>query len=153
MFGIMPRRREKGELALRTTDPFGLMRREFDNLFDHFFGRGPLTADEWEKPAWGLEVLDEEKGVVVRAEAPGFEPGEFDVRVTGDVLTITAEHKDAKENGAKTGSRTFARLERVITLPPEADTGTVEATYRNGVLELHFPRKPEAEGKKIEVKA
>ncbi len=154
MFGMMPWRREKeGELVSRAADPFGLMRRDFDNLFDRFFGRWPLTAEGWEKPAWGLEVLDEEKHVVVRAEAPGFEPADFDVRVAGDLLTITAERKETQKKGEKNGSRTYARLERVVTLPPHADTERVEATYRNGVLELHFPRLPEAEGKKIEVKA
>jgi HSP20 family protein len=154
MFGIMPWRRErKGELVPRAADPFGLMRREFDTLFDRFFGRWPLAAEGWEKPAWGLEVLDEGKDVMVRAEAPGFDVADFDVRVTGDVLTITAEHKETKEKGEKNGSRTYARLERVVTLPASADTEKAEASYRNGVLELHFPRLPEAEGKKIEVKA
>jgi HSP20 family protein len=139
----------------RDLEPFTLMRREFETLFDRVFGRRPLVAaEEWEKPAWGLEVVDEEKEFVVRAEAPGFVPADFDVRVTGDVLTITAEHKEeAKKKGEKNGSRAFARLERVVTLPPYAGIDKVEALYRNGVLELHFPRLPEAEGKKIEVKA
>ncbi len=72
--------------------------------------------------------------------------------MTGDLLTITAEHKEA-EKGEKDGNRAYARLERTITLPAYADTEKVAATYRNGVLELRLPKLPEAEGKKIEVKA
>ena len=97
MFGITPWRKERsrGGLMPREADPFSLMRREFDTLFNRFFGTLPLAyAEEWEKPAWGLEMVEDEKEVVIRAEAPGFELGEFDVRVTGDVLTIVAEHKE-----------------------------------------------------------
>jgi HSP20 family protein len=158
MFSLVPWRRERrGAVAPREADPFTLMRREFDSLFDRFFGRFPLAAEEWTTPNWGLEVVEEEKEIVVRAEAPGFEAGDFDIRVTGETLTIVAERKEAKEGGkekeAKDGTRTYARLERMVTLPTYADTNKVEATYRNGVLELHFPKMPEAEGKKIEVKA
>jgi len=157
MFGITPWRKEKmkGALVPREADPFSLMRREFDTLFNRFFGTLPLAyAEEWERPAWGMDIAEEEKEVVVRAEAPGFEVGDFDVRVTGDLLTITAEHKEAKEKGEKDGSKkTYARLERTITLPAFADTEKVAAVYRNGVLELRLPKLPEAEGKKIEVKA
>jgi HSP20 family protein len=154
MFGIMPWRNEKGTVARREADAFSLMRRDFDTLFNRVFGALPLVrAEEWEKPAWGLEVVEDEKEFVIRAEAPGCEAGEFDFRVTGDVLSITAEHKVADDKAAKNGAKSYSRLERLVTLPAYVDTAKVEATYRNGVLVLHFPRRPEAEGKKIEVKA
>ena len=157
MFSLVPWRREKrGALARRENDPFTLMRREFDSLFDRFFGDFPLAREEWASPTWGMELEEQEKEIVVRAEAPGFECGDFDVRVTGDTLTITAEHKEEMEKGEKkekNGSRSWSRLERMVALPPYADADKVEATYRNGVLELHFPKMAEAEGKKIEVKA
>lgn len=38
------------------------------------------------------------------------------------------------------------------TLPPEVELEKVEAVYRNGVLEVHLPRKPEAVGRRVEVK-
>ena len=160
MFSLVPWRRDraKGTLVPRDADPFSLMRREFDTLVDRLFGRWPMAmAEEWETPAWGLDVMDKEKEVVVRAEAPGFEAPDFDVRVTADLLTIIAEHNEAKEEKEKKVEkeprRSYLRLERTVTLPPYADTEKVEASYRNGVLELHFPKLAEAEGKKIEVKA
>jgi HSP20 family protein len=137
----------------READPFGLMR-EFDTLFNRVFGVLPMAyVEEWEKPAWELELIEEPKEIVIRAEAPGFEVADFDVRVKGELLTIIAEHKEAKEKGEKNGRRAYARLERTITLPPSVETEKVEAVYRNGVLELRLPKLPEPEGKKIEVKA
>src|SRR5262249_54439037 len=157
----------------READPFTLMRREFDNLFDSFFGRWPvMPAEAWERTAnWGLDMVEEEKEVVVWAEAPGFEPKNFNIRVTDNLLTIEAEHKvepkaevkpeaEKKAGEKKVGEkkepekevyRSFARMHRVVTLPPYADAEKVAATYRNGILELRFPKKAEAEGKRIEV--
>jgi len=40
----------------------------------------------------------------------------------------------------------------MVTLPPELELEKVEAIYRNGVLEVHLPRKPEVVGRRIEVK-
>jgi HSP20 family protein len=167
----MPWRREKERSALapRTADPFTLMRREFDNLFDNFFGRWPMApAEVWDRTAaWGLEMVEEDKDVVVIAEAPGFEPKDFNIKVNDHVLTIEAEHKvevkpeaekkeekkEEKKPEKKEFYRSYASLKRVVTLPTYADEEKVAATYRNGVLELRFPKKAEAVAKKIDVKA
>ena len=154
MFGLIPWRREKEERSLSqpAQSPFDLFRREFDSLFDRFFGDWPaLTGSTWGSPGWGLGVEDTGKEVVVRAEAPGFEASDFDVQVSGDVLTIRAEHKE--EGDGKEGQRRYARLERSVTLPAGTDVDKVEARYRNGVLELHLPKLEEAQPRRIEVKA
>jgi len=43
-------------------------------------------------------------------------------------------------------------MERVITVPPGVEAEKIEAFYRNGVLEIHLPRVPEPEGRRIEVR-
>jgi hypothetical protein len=40
---------------------------------------------------------------------------------------------------------------RSLTLPPGTNPEKAEANYRNGVLELHFARSPEAKGKRIPI--
>src|SRR5437588_9053360 len=107
MFGLVPWRKEKGEergLAPREEGPFGLMRRELDSLFDRMFAGWPAPGD------WGLRVEDGDKEHVVRAEAPGFEAGDFDVQVSGDVLHVRAERKADGKDGSG-----HARLERWVT--------------------------------------
>jgi HSP20 family protein len=92
--------------------------------------------------------------VVVRAEAPGFEATDFDVQVSGDVLTIRAEHKEESREGGEGGpaESRYGCFERWVTLPGGTDRDKVEARYRNGVLEVHLPKTPEAQGRRIEVK-
>jgi len=148
MFNLIPRKREN-------ENPLSLFRDEVDSLFDRFFGRGfsPLALDEISGNGWGLELEDKGNAFVVRAEAPGFEAEDFDVQVQGNVLTIKAERK--QETGEKEKDKPYAyaerRLHRAVTLPAGADANKIEAKYRNGILELHLPKMPEAQGRRVTV--
>src|SRR5437773_615618 len=70
------------------------LRDEFDRLFDNFFRGWPSmwqpTEPDWR---WSLDMEDTDDAVLVRAEAPGFEPGDFDLEVRGDQLVMRASHK------------------------------------------------------------
>jgi HSP20 family protein len=133
---------------------FGWLPEEFPMLFNRFFANWPmLETPEWPYP-WGVTMEEKEKEVLVRVELPGFEPAELNVELMGERLTVEAEHKEkepAKKNGAK-AERAYAHVKRVIPLPPEIEVEKAVAVYRNGVLEVRVPRKPEAVGRRIEVK-
>ncbi len=152
MFNLMPRRRERkteGALARREPTPFDLLRHEFASLFDRAFPAWPFEAMwEWEPRGLAMEEGDDE--IVIRAEVPGFEPNELEVSLRGNELTFRAEHREPAEGEAV--ERRHARLERSLTLPPGVDPDKIEARYRNGVLEVHVPRVPEAKPRRIEVK-
>ncbi len=155
MFGLMPWRRERpAETLLPEARPFALMRRELDTLFDRFFGRWPLDLPEMlpYPVVLGLKVEEKEKEVVVRAELPGFEPADLDVEVIDDVLWIAATRKLAEGKEGEKKEERVTELKRYVTLPPGVDATKIEAFYRNGILELHLPRTPEAVGRKIEIK-
>ena len=155
MFSLMPVRRErKRELEFA---PLDLFRREFASLFDRAFGTWPVpfeTPFEW-APPYGLEMEEKEGAVIVRAELPGFEIGELDVRIVGNLLTIVAEHKEEspKKKGEKPIEHRYGKVERTVTLPTGVLPEKVEAKFRNGVLELHVPLAPEVLPKRIEIKA
>jgi HSP20 family protein len=129
--------------------PFEWMHRDFAPLFERAFSMLPLEA-RWE-PMWGLETEELENEYVVRVAAPGFEASELELSVTGDVLTLRAEHRPPEN--APAVERPHARLERALTLPPGLNLEAVEARYRNGILEVHVPRIPAALPRRIDVKA
>jgi HSP20 family protein len=155
MFSLLPWRKERkveGALDPRVESPLGLMRREFASLFDRFFGDWPSPFEVLVEPPtyWGLEMEDGEKEVVIKAELPGFEPAEIEVLITGEMLKIKAEHK---EKGKEKEEEALVRkVERSITLPAGTEASKVEARYHSGVLEIHLPKLPEAEARRIEVK-
>lgn len=155
MFGLTPWTKEKRPTGMLPVErsPLALMRRSMDELFDQFFGRWPLTLeDRFDMPVWGCTMEETEKEVLVRAEAPGFEATDLEVRLTGDLLMIEAVHKEKKGKKEEEKEEVVARMKRTLTVPPGIEPEKIEAFYRSGVLEVHLPRKPEAVGRRIEVK-
>jgi len=149
MFGIIPRK-EKENVGF----PMPRLRNEFETLYNRFFGGLPMLFEPLTEREhfWNLEVNETEKEMVVRAEIPGFEPADLNVELWKNRLTIKAEKKhveEKKETGYEYAER---RYERFVELPVEIAPAKVEATYRNGVLEVHLPKTEEAKGLRIAVK-
>jgi HSP20 family protein len=136
------------EMEERRSHPLHRFRQEFDDLFDRLW-RGPFAPMEpWfeQERLWDFDVKQDDKEIVVRAEMPGFDEKDLDIQLNNDVLTIKAEKKEEAEGG-----RRFSSYARSVSLPQGTDASKAQATYRNGVLELHFPRPAEAQGRRIPV--
>jgi HSP20 family protein len=153
MFSLVPwKRRDTNTSVMTRDDPLFRFRRDFDELFDRLWRGWATPFEAGPTYGWGLDVHDAGNEFVVRAEAPGFEANEFDVRVLGDVLTISAEHREEAKEGEQVAEQRWGTYQRSVTLPVGVDAEKVEARYRNGVLEIHLPKTPEAQGRRIEVK-
>ncbi len=126
-------------------------RANFDRMLSNLW-RGDWD-DAWN--GWGCEVQDAENEIVVRAEAPGFEPEEIDVRLSAGRLVIQAEHKTEQEtpgNGSGHYS-SYGRFYRAMSVPAGIEADKIEASYKNGVLEVHLPKGEEAKSRRIAVQA
>ncbi len=152
--GMTPHR-GGGSMAPYSRDPFHLFRENMNRLFERFFtgSLAPYYEGGMEHDGWGLDVREEEGAVVVRAEAPGFEPGDFDVQVRGDQLILSATHKAETEEKER-GYREWRRHElyRAVPLPAGVDREKVDAEYRHGVLTVKVPLTEQAKGKRVQVK-
>jgi HSP20 family protein len=121
-------------------------RRRFDELFDRMWGDFLTPYEEgWGgQPMRGLDVQEGDKEVVVRADMPGFEDKEIDLHVADNMLTIKAEKQQKHD-----GEEHFRRFYHSFSLPAGADPDKIQASYHNGVLELHIPRPESARPKRI----
>jgi HSP20 family protein len=144
-----------GGSLTRSPDRGLLLRDKFDSLMNRAWGGLPAIDDQWFRKGfgWSFDMEERDNAYVVRAEAPGFEAGDFDVDVRGKYLTIRAEHKEEKKEGENGSRYSYGRFERSATLPPGVDAENVSARYRNGVLELQLPKSAESRGKRITVQA
>jgi HSP20 family protein len=126
------------------------MRDEFDRIFERI-GRDLPSLAETNGWRWGVDMEEKDDAIVVRAEAPGFEPGEFDVQVTDDRLVLKASHKAESKDKEK---ETWQQQEyyHAVSVPSGIDKNKVEATYHNGVLTVTLPKTPEGKGRKVAVK-
>jgi DNA-binding NtrC family response regulator len=124
------------------------LQRDFDTLFERLLGGrlAPFEQDFGSMRLWDFDVTENDKEIVVRAELPGFEPNELDVQFNQDVLTIKAEKQQKGDREEE-----YRSFYRTVTLPPGIKADKAQATYRNGVLELHIPRSEEAQPKRIRV--
>jgi HSP20 family protein len=167
----LPVKRETMEPSFtRGWHPFESLHREIDRLFDDFgmgfrwpFGRSlaaePLFARE---PTWpkmpAVDVVESEKGYEITADLPGMEEKNIEVKVTGGVLTMKGERQEEKEEKRQDyylQERSFGSFQRSFELPESIDVDKIEASFKNGVLNVKLPKKAEAQklAKKIEVKA
>jgi HSP20 family protein len=131
------------------------LRDEFDSLLDRFWVGWPSVDKSWVQRdiGWSFDLDENEKEYVVRAEAPGFEAGDFNVEVRGNYLTISAEHKEEQQDGKNGNSYHYGSFHRTAPLPHGADSEKITASYHSGILELHLPKEPEVQGKRITVQA
>jgi HSP20 family protein len=143
----MPRRRGFG-----TLDVF---RNEMDELFDRFFsGEGNGMAQQTWAPR--VDVKETEKEFQVKADLPGVDPKDIEISVVDGALTLRGEKREEKEEKKGNVHRTerfVGQFFREISLPPGADADKVNATSAKGVLTISIPKKPEAQPRKISVKA
>jgi HSP20 family protein len=160
MFGMTPWKAKKagdgGALAAPKDFPFFMnrLREEFDHMFDRFGHAWPAPVAAGDGWKWDVDVEDQENALIVRAEAPGFEPGDFDVQVRGGELVLRAFKKSEKKTKeGKVSEYQEQQCFESVTLPPGIDEHKIAATYHSGVLTVMLPKTEAGKGRKVPVKA
>jgi len=131
------------------------LREAMDHLFDDAFTR-PIGGNG---QAWGVPAIDlyqTEKNVVVKAALPGLKAEEVQISVTGEVLTLKGEFKQAeeiKEASYHLKEQRFGSFERSVMLPTEVQTEKAKADFENGILTITLPKAEQVLPKTITVKA
>jgi len=133
------------------------LRREMDDLFDRFFGNWPFRAGTTNGEHWpALDIGEDGGNLVVKAELPGLKADEVEINVMGDVLTISGEKKDEKENQSENlfyRERRYGSFRRTVQLPANVDADHVEARFADGVLTVSLPKDQKSMPRKIAVKS
>ena len=120
-------------------------RKEVDDLFSRFFGsEGWFPSGYFSRgftPA--LDVSETDENVLVKAELPGVDPKEIEVNLAGTTLTIKGEKKEEREETTESMhkiERSYGSFFRAINLPCEVNEEKIEATFKDGVLNLKLPK-------------
>jgi HSP20 family protein len=140
-------------------DPFSWLsdfREEMDRLFARSLvprgaSESALLRERWSP---SVDVSEDKKEVVVKADLPGMKKDEIDISVRGDLLTLKGEKKEeteVKEKNYHRIERSYGSFYREVLLPCSVDQGKIKASYKDGVLEVKLPKKEEEKGKKIQI--
>jgi len=130
------------------------LNRQMDRFWKSFFGR-ELREFYEERFTPYLDVAENNNEVLVKVDIPGIDEKDLSVKLSGDNLTIKGERKEEKEEKEKHFhriERSYGNFQRVIALPVSIAETKISAEYKNGVLEIHLPKKAEAKPKEIPVK-
>ncbi|GDX80350.1 hypothetical protein LBMAG42_21610 [Deltaproteobacteria bacterium] len=102
-----------------------------------------------------LDVYDEDGHLVVRAALPGVKPDDVKVKMTDDILDITAESKDESEvrnSDYYLKEYSASTWHRSLRLPANVKADKATAKFNNGFLTLRIPRTEGSSSRSIEVK-
>lgn len=134
---------------------------QLNRLFDReFTGReldsgaasSAATAD-WIPPADIEEYADR---FVLKLDVPGVDLSAIDITLDQGVLSVSGERiKDAtaKDVERSRSERPFGRFHRRFTLPDTVDAANVQASGRNGIVEVTIPKQPKAQPRRIQISA
>jgi HSP20 family protein len=131
---------------------------EMDNLFNRFFDMDlPISRRLFGDGEWAprVDVIEGKGDITVKAEIPGCEAKDIDVKLDGRTLKISGEKKQEKEEKDENFhrvERSYGSFCRMVELPAEVIQEDIEAIYKKGVLKLVFKKARESEAKKIEIK-
>jgi len=142
--------------------PFYSLQRQMNTLFDDFFSGFDLTPHGLSPASFTgfvppIDIKENEKEFLIRAELPGVEEKDIEVTVTGDTVTIKGEKKEEKENTEKNYyymERSYGSFRRIIPLAEEMEANKAEASFKNGVLNIKVPKSKQAgaKGTKVPIK-
>jgi HSP20 family protein len=130
--------------------------REFDSVLNRFFnpGDGGVAGGQRLAP-YGVDIREDADHLYVEADIPGFKKDEIDITLENQTLTISAEHREMKDNEKKgdwlLNERRYARFLRSFSLPPTVDDQKVDAKLQDGVLTVTLNKREETKPRKIQV--
>jgi HSP20 family protein len=134
---------------------------EMNRLFDDFFGHsagsiGPVTRQEWTEGVWtpSVDVSETKDNVIIKAEIPGMSKDEVKLSVENNVLTLSGERKQEKEEKDTNYhriERSYGSFSRSFTLPTSVQPDKVKASYKDGILKIVLPKSEEVKPKQIPI--
>lgn len=101
-----------------------------------------------------LDVAEDEKNYIVKANLPGVAKDDIKVSIDGNQVSISTEVKREQEAGGQSmlrSERFYGQQYRSFTLDSAIDEENASAKYENGVLELTLPKKGGASAHQLKV--
>ena len=146
--------------------PFDVFRRleeDMDRLFQHFWGGGRnlMRGRGAEASMWmpQVEVCEQQGKLHVFADLPGMNKEDVKLSMEGDQLILQGERRSSHEEGQQgsgfyQSERSYGSFYRSIPLPEGVDPQTVQANFKDGVLDVCFdaPRTPQQQTRQIEIR-
>ncbi|KAF9326126.1 hypothetical protein BG006_010418 [Podila minutissima] len=147
-------------------DPFDRLERRMNQVFEHLSdpwstarrghrsssGDSQLATTDLMSPA--VDVYETDKGWNIHVELPGVQKEDIKIDASDNAVTLSAESKfsqDYNRDNVRYQERRFGTYSRTIPLPDSVDRDKIDASFKDGVLNLFLPKGEVSQPRKITV--
>jgi HSP20 family protein len=102
-----------------------------------------------------VDIYETDEKMVIKAELPGLKKEDIDIEVRDNTLTLKGERKfekEIKQENYHRVERAYGSFQRSFTLPSTIKQEAIEATFKDGILEVSLPKAAEVKPKKVEIR-
>ncbi len=135
--------------------PLPLPFRMFEDFFSNWAMHTALDRRSGSfRPA--VDILEKDNKILMRCELPGVDETSLDLKLDGRTLTIKGERKQEPEGSGSVYHQiesSYGAFSRSFDLPNSAETEKISAAFKDGVLTITIPQKPEVQPRTIQVNA
>ncbi len=139
-------------------DPFRdltTLRERMNRLFEEAYSsRGEekdLVASTWNP---SVDIYETENELVMKAELPGIDENDIELKIEDSTLTLKGDRKfekETKEENYHRIERAYGSFYRSFTLPRNIDQDKIKAESENGILKVTLPKKAELKPKNVKI--
>jgi HSP20 family protein len=147
---LLPIKRKDGSQG-----PLARFHNEMDDLFRSFFG-------DWDMPLLGssrwpvIDIAENDDAFIVKAEVPGCKAEDINISVHDSRLIISGEKKQEQEEKGEKGyyhlERSYGAFRRELNLGSNVNPDKIDATYKDGVLNIKLPKSEKTKAVKVPIK-
>ena len=119
------------------------------------FGETPFSSNQetgqWAPP---VDIRETEDALQMQVELPGLDKKDIALEVKDGVLTVSGERryeKDVEEENVHRIERAYGRFTRSFSLPRNVNADKVEASMKDGILNIRLPKLESAKSKAIAI--
>jgi HSP20 family protein len=144
--------------SLYSESPLLAQFRRLEEELDEVFGSAtPWTGGIRSLPPGtfpAINVGSTEDNVTVYLFAPGIDAKKLNISIQQNLLTVSGEREVARDDDATyyRQERFGGEFRRVIGLPDDVDPDNVEASYRDGIVQITVRRRESAKPRQIAIR-
>ena len=145
-------------MTLVRWDPFqdlSILQNRMNRLFGDTFSQATTGEDGSQSWSPTVDIFERGDDLVLRAEVPGVGKDDLALKVEGNTLTLRGERKrdeSVSDESYHRIERHYGAFTRSFTLPSSVDASGIQATFKDGVLDVVLPKAEDAKPRRIEVK-
>ncbi len=111
-------------------------------------GGDEIETAEWHPPA---DIYDKDGAYVIAVDLPGIDRSTLDIGLDDNRLSIKGT-RTLEKSSSSPAERPHGRFLRTFSVPAFVDQQDIQAEYKNGVLEIRFPKRKDQQAQRIQIK-